>query len=308
MSAVLKRCTATATLNTGARIPLLGLGTWRSSKDNGYKAVLKAIEAGYRHIDSAAVCMNEQVIGRAIRDSQVPREELFVTTKLWSTQHRNPAGALEQSLQRLGLDYVDLFMMHWPLAFKTDRLKTKNVMIIPMDADKKPDVDTEWDHVKTWELMQQLPARGTTKAIGVSNCSIAHLQKILDSPENKIVPATNQIEAHPFLPQDEMLNFCRGKGILMEGYSPLGSDGAPFIDEPVIREIAKRYHVEPAQVLINWGLKRGYAVLPKSKTPERIVSNLQQFELSNEDFNRIHELAQERGPKRTHNPPWFSFD
>ncbi|SCU85810.1 LAME_0D02938g1_1 [Lachancea meyersii CBS 8951] len=308
MSAVLKTCTFTATLNTGAKMPAIGLGTWRSTKDNGYNAVRKAIDAGYRHIDSAAVCMNEPVIGKAIRDSGIPRDQLFVSTKLWSTQHRNPAQAIKHSLDRMGLDYVDLYMMHWPLAFKTDLLKTKNYLIIPTKADKTPDVDTEWSHVNTWELMQDLPSQGTAKAIGVANCSIRHLQQILDSPGNKIVPATNQVEAHPFLPQNEMLAFCRHKGIVMEAYSPLGSDGAPFVKEPVMREIAKRYHVEPAQLLINWGLKRGCVVLPKSVTPERIVSNLQTFELSDEDFTRINDLAPERGSKRTHNPPWFSFE
>ncbi|CEP60659.1 uncharacterized protein LALA0_S01e16006g [Lachancea lanzarotensis] len=308
MSTVLKTCTATATLNTGSKIPLLGLGTWRSTKDKGYAAVRKALDAGYRHIDSAAVCMNEQVIGKAIRDSGIPRNEVFVTAKLWSTQHRQPGKALEQSLDRLGLDYVDLYIMHWPLAFKTDRLSSKNYMVIPTNAEKKPDVDTDWNHVKTWELMQYLPKRGGTKAIGVSNCSIRHLKEILDSQGNKIVPAINQIEAHPFLPQDDMLDFCHDKGIIMEAYSPLGSDGAPFLKEPVVREIAKRYHVDTAQLLISWGLQRGYVVLPKSTNLERIVSNSQTFELAKEDFIRLHELAQERGTKRVHSPPWFFFE
>ncbi|SCU85229.1 LAFA_0D14576g1_1 [Lachancea sp. 'fantastica'] len=307
MSTVLKTCTKTATLNTGSKIPLLGLGTWRSTKDKGYAAVRKALDVGYRHVDSAAVCMNEQVIGKAIRDSGIPRNEIFVSAKLWNTQHRQPGIALEQSLDRLGLDYVDLYIMHWPLTFKTDRLGSKNYMVIPTNAENKPDVDNDWNHVKTWELMQYLPKQGCAKAIGVSNCSIGHLKDIIKSPTNEIIPATNQIESHPFLPQDDMLAFCRENGIIMEAYSPLGSNGAPFLREPVVREIAKRYHVDTAQLLISWGLQRGTVVLPKSTSPERIASNSQTFELAEEDFIRLHELAQEGGSKRVHSPPWFSF-
>lgn len=307
MTGILKKCTATATLNTGAKIPLLGLGTWRLTKEGGYKAILAALKAGYRHIDSAAVCMNEQVIGKAIRDSGVRRDELFVTTKLWSTQHRDPSAALDQSLKRLGLEYVDLYMMHWPLAFRVDQIKAKNFMLIPRNSEGKPYVDTDWDYVKTWELMQKLPTE-KTRAIGVANFSVPQLTSLLKSPNNKIIPAASQLETHPFLPHDEMLAFCREKGILMEAYSPLGGDGGPLIDEPVIREISKKLHVEPAQLLISWGLKRGCAVLPKSKTQTRIESNLEVFDLSDEDYERIHEIAQERGPKRTHNPPWFSFE
>ncbi|CAR24447.1 KLTH0F16060p [Lachancea thermotolerans CBS 6340] len=308
MTTVLKKCTATAKLNTGAQIPLLGLGTWRSTKENGYNATLAAIKAGYRHIDIAAVCMNEQVVGRAIRDSGVPREELFVTTKLWCTQHRDPKTALSQSLKRLGLDYVDLYMMHWPVAFRSEQVKHTNYMLIPKRKDGQPDVDEGWDYVKTWELMQELPATGKTNALGVANFSVSQLKKLIDSPGNKIVPAASQLETHPFLPQNKMLSFCKKNNILMEAYSPLGSEGAPLLDEPVVREISKKLHVEPAQLLVSWGLQRGHAVLVKSKTPSRIEANLHTFDIPEGDLRRINELAQERGTKRIHNPTWFSFE
>ncbi|SCU77875.1 LAME_0A02520g1_1 [Lachancea meyersii CBS 8951] len=302
-----QNCTATTKLNTGATIPQLGFGTWRSTEEDGYNAVLAALKDGYRHIDSAAVYGNEAAVGRAIRDSKVPREELFVTTKLWNTQHREPAKALDQSLARLGLDYVDLYLIHWPLPLKTERIKDDNLFSIPTKDDGKPDVDSEWDYIKTWHLMQELPASGKTKAVGVSNCSVAQLQSLINHKDNKIVPACNQVEVHPLLPQNEMYDFCKENNIVMEAYSPLGSQGSPVADEPAIKEIAKKYNVDAAQVLISWGVERGYVILPKSVTPSRIKSNFQTVKLSADDVAAINKIHKEKGETRINDPEWFQF-
>ena len=177
--ATLKNSSATLKLNTGASIPVLGFGTWRSVDNNGYHSVIAALKAGYRHIDAAAIYLNEEEVGRAIKDSGVPREEIFITTKLWGTEQRDPEAALNKSLKRLGLDYVDLYLMHWPVPLKTDRVTDGNVLCIPTLEDGTVDIDTkEWNFIKTWELMQELPKTGKTKAVGVSNFSINNIKAV----------------------------------------------------------------------------------------------------------------------------------
>ncbi|SCU78279.1 LAFA_0A05842g1_1 [Lachancea sp. 'fantastica'] len=294
-------------LNTGASIPQVGFGTWRSTEEDGYNAVLSALKDGYRHIDSAAVYGNEVAVGRAIRDSEVPRNELFITTKLWNTQHREPAKALDQSLQRLGLDYVDLYLIHWPLPLKTDRIKDDNLFSVPTKEDGKPDVDTEWDYLKTWHLMQKLPETGKTKAVGVSNVSVAQLQALINHKDTTVVPATNQVEVHPLLPQEALYDFCKQNNIAMEAYSPLGSQGSPVADEPVIKEVAQKYNVDAAQILISWAVARGYVVLPKSVTPSRIKSNFQVVKLSADDVVKINSIHKQKGEQRINDPEWFDF-
>ncbi|KAH7580574.1 Glycerol 2-dehydrogenase (NADP(+)) [Nakaseomyces glabratus] len=305
--AALHKNTSTLKLNTGAHIPVIGLGTWQSSENEGYNATLEALKAGYRHIDTAAIYKNEEEIGRAIRDSNIPRDELFVTTKLWGTQHRNPTEALDQSLKRLGLDYVDLYLMHWPVALKTDLIKDGNLLQIPEREDGSRDVDLEdWNFVKTWELMQELP-KEKARAIGVSNFSINNLKELLNSKGNKVVPAANQIEIHPLLPQDELINFCKEKGIVLEAYSPLGSTDAPILKEEEITEIAKKNGVNAGQLVISWHAQRGYVVLPKSVKPERIHGNQETFKLSDEDFATLSNYAKKHGERRVVSPNWGPF-
>ncbi|EHN00195.1 Gcy1p [Saccharomyces cerevisiae x Saccharomyces kudriavzevii VIN7] len=241
MPATLQDSTRTLSLNTGAQIPQVGLGTWQSKDNDAYKSVLAALTDGYRHIDTAAIYRNEDQVGQAIRDSGVPREKIFVTTKLWCSQHHEPAKALDQSLRRLGLDYVDLYLMHWPVRLDPDYIKDGNILSVPTKQDGSRAVDiTNWNFIKTWELMQELPKTGKAKAVGVSNFSINNLKDLLASKGNKLTPAANQVEIHPLLPQNELIDFCRGKGIMIEGYSPLGSTDAPLLKEPVILEIAKK--------------------------------------------------------------------
>lgn len=218
MTVTLKASTATLKLNTGANIPEISLGTWRSlGATDGYDSVIAALKAGYRHIDTAAIYGNEDQVGKAIRDSGIPREEIFVTSKLWNTQQHNPAGALKDTLSRLGLDYLDLYLMHWPVTFNTRNVKGTDFMVIPKNENGKPDIEMDtWNFVKTWELMQELPATGMTKAVGVSNFSINNLKELLTSPGNKLTPAANQIEIHPLLPEHDLIKFCREKGIMIE--------------------------------------------------------------------------------------------
>ncbi|CAH00607.1 uncharacterized protein KLLA0_D10109g [Kluyveromyces lactis] len=293
-------------LNTGASIPQLGFGTWPSSHADAYTAVITALKTGYRHIDAAAMYGNEAAVGKGIRDSGIPREEIFVTTKLWNTQQRDPASALDESLERLGLDYVDLFLIHWPVPLKPVG-GPENLLKYPTPG-IKPQIDTEdWSFIKTWELMQTLPKTGKTRAVGVSNFSIKNLEDLLNSSPDVLVPAVNQFEIHPQLPQTELINYCKSKGIVVEAYCPLGSSSSAMLSDPTIAEIADKYHVKPANVLINWGISRGYCVLPKSFTPARIASNKTPVHLSREDTERITKLSETLGVKRYVHPDFEPY-
>lgn len=285
------------------------LGTFRSSKNEAYSAVLHAIkETGYVHIDTAAMYQNEEEVGKAIKDSGVSRDKLFITTKLWGTQQRNPKAALNDSLKRLGLDYVDLYLIHWPVPLKTGNIKDGNLFSFPTKPDGSRDVDIEdWNFIKTWELVQDLPKTGKTKAVGVSNFSINNLKELLAAPTTKVVPAVNQIEVQPLLPQTELIEFAKSKGIITEAYSPLGSLDSPLFTNKTLLEIAKSYDVQVAQLLINWAVKRGYVVLPKSVTNSRIDANFQVFDLKDEDFQKISDLIKVEGERRFVHPDWSPF-
>jgi len=260
------------TLASGVRVPQLGLGVWQASPEETEAAVAFAIgEAGYRHIDTAAIYRNEEAVGRGIAASGVPREEVFVTTKLWNADHgRDRArSALDASLQRLGLDHVDLFLIHWPL----------------QDAARR---------AETWRALEELRDAGLTRAIGVSNFTIAHLEELMAL--GGAVPDVNQVELHARFPQHELRAFCEARGIAVEAWSPLG--GAPkswgdkpntLLGDPVVAGIAARHGRSSAQVLIRWHLQEGRIVIPKSVHPERIAANLDVlgFELDAEDLAAI---------------------
>ncbi|ODV71592.1 uncharacterized protein CYBJADRAFT_169225 [Cyberlindnera jadinii NRRL Y-1542] len=299
------KLTGTLTLNTGAKIPQVGLGTWLSNEEEGYQAVLTALKAGYRHIDTAAFYKNEVSVGRAIRESGIPREEIFVTTKLTGTQHREPKKALEESLERLGLDYVDLYLMHWPIPLKKPTVG--DYLRVPLNPDGSRALDNDWDFVKTWELLQELPQTGLTRAVGVSNFSIKNLETLLSDKRTHLTPAVNQVESHPLLPQFELIQFCQWKGIVLEAYSPLGSANSNFFSDEFLKGIAETYKCSVAQLLINWGLSRGIVVLPKSSNPERIVSNLESVEISENDLESVGHLVDKYGEKRYVNPDWSPF-
>lgn len=279
----------TIKLNTGYNIPIIGLGTLKASDDTGYRAILHALKTGYRHIDTARVYQNEEEVGRAIKDSGVPREEIFLTTKLTNRDHRNPADALDASLNRLGTDYVDLYLMHWPIP-----LNSANPQLLPRTSDGKFDVDFEWNHIQTWELMQKLLDTGKVRSLGVSNYNTVLYKELLDAPTTKVVPAVNQVELHPYLPEFKLVEESKRLGIVLTAYSPLGGSGLSILSDEDIVNVAEKYNVTPAQVVISWDIQRGVTVIPKSSKPSRIDTNFQPIELSSQDIDIIQNLYKKR--------------
>ncbi|PYI11670.1 Aldo/keto reductase [Aspergillus sclerotiicarbonarius CBS 121057] len=261
-------------LNTGAEIPLIGLGTWQSKSG---EAVVSALRAGYRHIDTAAAYGNEAEIGQAIKESGVPRQDIFLTTKLGIKWHTRVPEAIAASLQALQTDYVDLYLMHWPCA---------------VDPDDSTKVVPDWDYVKTWMEMQKLPATGMVRAIGVSNFGITHLERLLADASVKIVPAVNQIELHPNHPSPKLVAYNTAKGIHTTGYSCLGSIDSPLYRNPTIIELAQQKGRSVQQVLLKWGLQKGWSVIPKSANPERIQANfaLDGWELAPGEMKTIDDI------------------
>ncbi|KZT25670.1 Aldo/keto reductase [Neolentinus lepideus HHB14362 ss-1] len=264
----------TVKLNTGAEMPTVGLGTWKSKPGAVEHAVEFALKNGYKHIDTAAAYENEKEVGLGIKASGVPRESIFLTTKLNNPDQRNPAAALQSSLENLQTPYLDLWLMHWPA---------------PMTKGGKADKEHDW--LTTWKDMEKLFLENPDKlkAIGVSNFSIKFLERLLN--EAKVVPAVNQIELHPSCPQQELVDYCVSKGIVVTAYSPLGSDNSPLLANPVVKKIADKYSVAPANVLISLQANRkGVTVLPKSVTNERILSNAKIVDLTEEDISELHAI------------------
>lgn len=242
---------STLRLNNGRDIPILGLGTWQGRGKDVEKAVLHALKIGYRHIDTAAIYGNEVEVGNAIRKSGIPREEIFLTTKLWNDDHADVEKAFNESLKKLGLDYVDLYLMHWPVK----------------------------ERLKSWKVMERLCKEGKCKAIGISNFTIKHMEEFL--PECSIRPAVNQFELNPYLNQKELVKFCKDNDILVEAYCPL-TRGQKLDDIPLV-EIAKRYSKTTAQILIRWCIEQDIVVIPKSTTTARIKENSDVFDFSLDD-------------------------
>ncbi len=271
------------TLNDGQLMPQLGLGVWQTRAGASCEAaVLAALEAGYRHIDTAAMYGNEESVGAAIGLSGIPRENIFVTTKLWNSDHGNPARALDTSLRKLKLDYVDLYLIHYPVR----------------------------ERRQSWRSLEALRAEGKARSIGVSNFTIRHLTELLG--DTRTVPAVNQVEFHPYLYQRDIFDFCAAKGIVVEAYSPL-TNGVR-LNDPKLVAIAKKYSTagpqpgasrsrlplvdrlsrrsearSTAQILIRWALQHGLAVIPKSANRKRIFENADvfDFEITAEDMQLL---------------------
>ena len=251
-------------LNDGHKIPVVGLGTWKSEPGEAtYKAVLDSINAGYRHIDTARAYDNETDVGRAVKDSDIGRENLFITTKLWNKDqgYDTAIEACEKSLARLSCDYIDLYLIHWPLKGKRN---------------------------DSWKAFIELQLRGLCRSIGVSNFTIDHLIELED--KFGIIPVANQVEFHPYHYQKELLEYCNSKNIVIEAYSPLVH--AKRMDEPRLVSISEEMGKTPAQILIRWAMQQGMVVLPKSVNQGRIVENFSvfDFEISDSLMKRLDDL------------------
>ncbi|KAF2767181.1 Aldo/keto reductase, partial [Teratosphaeria nubilosa] len=305
-------------LNNGATIPAVGFGTFANegAKGETYKAVTCALKTGYRHLDCAWFYQNEDEVGDAVRDflkenPSVKREDLFICTKVWNHLHEpdEVKWSFNSSLERLKMDYVDLFLVHWPIAAEQDdkhmpKLNENGQYVIKeqLTKDRKP----------TWKAMEELYESKKARAIGVSNWTVAHLKE--DLSWIKVKPAVNQIEIHPFLPNDELVQFCFQNDIMPEAYSPLGSQnqvpttGEKVNTDPTLNSIAQQKGVSLAQVLIAWGIQRGYVVLPKSSTPSRIESNFQSIELTKEEFEAVNSVAKGRHTRFVNMKDTFGYD
>jgi 2,5-diketo-D-gluconate reductase A len=266
-------------LSDGNVMPQLGLGVWKASHEDVIPAVSKALEVGYRSIDTASAYNNEDGVGEALQNAGLAREDLFITTKLWNGDQQNPRGALETSLQKLRLDYIDLYLMHWPVPVQ-DR------------------------YVDAWKDMMALQNEGLIKSIGVCNFNVAHLQRIID--ETGVAPVINQIELHPLFQQRQLHAWNATHKIQTESWSPLAQGGEGVFSQKIVRDLADKYGKTPAQIVIRWHLDSGLVVIPKSVTPSRIIENFDvwDFRLEKEEIAEIATL--DAGKRLGPDPDSFS--
>ncbi|KAM9979168.1 hypothetical protein ACTFIZ_000495 [Dictyostelium cf. discoideum] len=267
-------------LSSGHKIPLVGFGTWKAETTLVGKAVEVALDAGYRHIDCAAVYLNEKEVGEAFTkkfktEATVKREDVFITSKLWNTFHKKEhvRPALERTLSDLGLEYLDLYLIHWPVAFEytSDDIKTSGST-------------QEFVSIReTWEEMEKLVDAGLVKSIGLSNFNVQGLMEVLSYA--RIKPAANQVELHPFLSQPELKKFCDKNNIHLTAYSPLGN-GA-FVDNEEVAAIAKKYNKTIPNVLCKWATQKNFSVIPKSSTPSRVSENFDLFNFTIDDADML---------------------
>ncbi|KAG8996325.1 hypothetical protein FRB90_012767 [Tulasnella sp. 427] len=270
------------TLNNGQKMPAVGLGCWMGSPGEGDRCeemVRKGLRIGYRHFDTAAGYQNEEHTGKAIRESGIPRSEIFLTTKLRGPDHGRVQEAFEESLARLDCEYIDLYLMHWPQAEDS----TGKVL----QPEESP------TYVETWKEMEKLLDTRKVKSIGVSNFSIKTLDALL--AEAKIVPA---VQMHPCLLQQDLVKYSADKGIHITAYSPLGQSKSPFFGDETIKRVAEKAGITVGQLLLSWGVQRGTSVVPKSENEERLKNNLSVVKLDDEDFEAVENLHKQPGMNR----------
>ena len=263
-------------LNNGVLIPQIGFGTYKSTVEDGFEVILDAIHAGYHHLDSAALYENEEDVGRAVRESGIPREEFFITSKLarYALGYENTKKEFEASLKKLGMDYLDLYLIHWPRPDFGD-----------------PDYD-DWERLdaESWRAMEELYDEGKIRAIGVSNFLTHHLDALMKNA--RITPAVNQLELHPGYLQEDTVSYCKSLGIVIEAWSPIGR--ARLMQEPLLLELAGKCGVSVARLCLAFGLQSDYIILPKSTHKDRMEENLRADEItiSDEDMARIRSMPQ----------------
>ncbi|KAH9480661.1 putative oxidoreductase C26F1.07 [Psilocybe cubensis] len=283
------------TLPSGDKIPSVALGVWRADPGEVGEAVKTALKTGYRHIDGAWIYGNEAEVGQAIKDSGIPRKDIWLTSKLWNSFHapQDVEAALNESLTKLGTDYLDLYLIHWPVAFKNNG--------------KKNDVDFDLTEntYATWQKLEEMVDKGKVRNIGLSNFNIRRIQKLASNPL-KVKPAVNQVELSYWNPQPELLQWAKDNDLLLEAYSPLGSQEKvkESLNIPEVKAIAKELGITPAQVYISWHIQRGTVVLPKSVHPSRVQENFQVTVLPDDAFQRIEKIAASHEPHRSVNPKW----
>lgn len=291
-------------LNTGKTIPAIGLGTWQSPKGAVETAVYSALaEAGVRHIDCAFAYGNEEEVGRgiakAISEGKVKREDIFITTKVFPVYHSRVEESLKLSLEKLGLDYVDLLLIHWPVGLNPNG----NHPLIPTKPDGSRDIDPDFSVIKTWRQFEKVyKETNKIKSIGVSNFSVPYLEDLLKEAE--VVPAVNQIESHPLLPQLEIFEFCKKQNILIEAYSPFGSTGGPLFKNQTVLSLAEKYQTTPSSILVSYHTSSGRVALPKTTTPSRIVENSKVVELTSEEIKSLDDVHVKEGKMRIAKPAW----
>lgn len=270
----------TVKFNNGVDIPQVGFGVFLVPGDEAHRAVCQALEVGYRHIDTAMIYDNEAAVGKALSDSAIDREELFVTTKCWNSDqgYDSALAAFDASMERLGLDYLDLYLIHWPV----------------------PSLDKYLD---TWRAFEKLYADQRVRAIGVSNFHPPHLQRILDEAE--VVPALNQVELHPWLQQSELRDFHAEHGIATEAWSPIARGGDNLLDETLVA-IADKHDVSTAQVILRWHLDQGHVVIPKSVNQDRMATNLDLFDLTLDADDHAQIATLDAGMRVGPDPDHFS--
>jgi len=283
------------TLNNGMKMPILGLGTWKSKPGQVEAAVELALRKGYRHLDCASIYGNEAEVGAAIVASGVARSEIFITSKLWNTKHHpdDVEAACRKTLADLGVAYLDLYLIHSPVAF--ERVSTIDLLGPGWVLDGTVEL-SEIHPTTTWLAMEKLVKKGLTKSIGLSSFNSEQIADVLE--KGSVKPVTNQVECHPYLGQAKLFAFCKERGITITAFSPLGSpDSRPWakpgdpllLEEPKIKAIANKHSKSPAQVLIRWQVQRGVVVIPKSVTAARIEenANIFDFQLSGEEMKEI---------------------